>query len=440
MGSFNTSCFVSRQTIAGGDPCRIVAIMQSRSWDDIELTYDGVKTQGAGFCSSTCYPDRFWRPVSNFIEAKYDDYGRFELADSPQTRSALGHFITDTLRQAPVVTQGDNEYHDVPFDLQAFMAKDAPKLFEWLTVKESTLDFHGDAAVFEELVKTWDYIWNVAQEERMFWADLRRRLVPMSFAVMHESAYQALIKIAEAPCSYRGKRDMRTHFDNSLRAMRDYQAEVAAEVAQAPVDEGTARFHQRYAFNRFMDELKRAGAGNCLPMPGEAKLLYSLQDPFLAGELTEDQLFKALLPTLSARYVQGGLEELNLHFEPIVYATQDYSNEIGQAYAKLVSGISRQVTRAREVRYCGEYSKYHMIVAIPEVLFDALSKKAREWDSRLQLLEQQSSISRPGNQLVAFETTLSLELLQEFLQEFEAETKDNADFAMHRDTLQACAD
>jgi len=44
------------------------------------------------------------------------------------------------------------------------------------------------------------------------------------------------------------------------------------------------------------------------------------------------------------RLVESALEALNLHFEPMVYAPQDYSNSIGTDYARFVSKMAEKIT------------------------------------------------------------------------------------------------
>lgn len=437
MGSFNTSCFVSRQTIASGDACMVVPIMQQHSYRPVQLTRDDKTEEQYGPCSSTCYPTRFWKPVGSFFEAKYDDYGRVTLTDSKVNRFRLQDFIRETLRLAPVVAAGENQCHDLPFDLHKFMGENAPDLLTYLTAKTAQeRPERNDDKFFEQGTACWDYIYEVAQEQRMFWRNYSGVLRPMNFAIMHRAAYDGLVAMTNACVGWdKESYEMRSFFDRALEETKKRMAELDAEAeATTDVNEKQRKsMHKFFAFDRFREALRRVGGSESSSYPAEQSVFLGVADAYLDGKLDDDQMYGIIKPWLEIRYACSGLEALNLHFEPIVYATQDYSNEIGASYATFVGQVSAQVTRGRNVRHYGEPLNYQFSVTDPQVLKE-LGKAAREYDGFWELVAVRPDPDREGCSQVDFLCSLELEDLQEMLQTFSVE---NNDTRVLRDTLVA---
>lgn len=352
MGSFNTSCFVSRQTIAPGDSCMLLPIVQQSTFNPVELLYAGKADPQYGPCNSTCYPNRFWRPVGSYLEVEYSDYGRFVVRDTALNRFRLKQFLREMLRSSPAVAAGENKSHDVPFDLAAFMAENAAELHAHLTERESDTAAGYDADVlFQQCLACWDYVYAVGQEQRLFWLSPQGNPRPLNFAVMHRVAFDELVASTSASVDLRNNSlDMRALFG---RALAQVSAQLKEQDATAKSEFVVERnFTQKYfAFETFREEFRAVGSPT-LRIPAETVMRNAFHQ-YLDGKLTEDRLFEILEPWLQERYAYAALEQFNLHFEPIIYTPQDYDNEIGDAYTKFVAKINASVTSALNDRYNG---------------------------------------------------------------------------------------
>lgn len=180
MGSFNTTCFVSRQTIAPGDECYIAPIIQ------------GAPHQ---------HP---WELCGNLLEGVYGDYGQFQLVDTALNRDNLLKFIS-RLKQDGLEVLGTNA-----FSIQG-MLKGAPEMAEALT----------QGVIFNtsypgtELNKSWEELSNIANEYCLFGYDHEERIVPLQFAVAHKVSFEHLAEVAD------------TNFSTTLEASSVWQ-EVSA--------------------------------------------------------------------------------------------------------------------------------------------------------------------------------------------------------------------
>ncbi len=344
MGSFNTSCFASNQTIASGDACLVLPIRQKSTYQAVKLTWEGVKQKLPGLTSSTCYATAFWRPVGHFMTARYDDYGCVELEDTPANRLRMGQFLGYCLRRTAAAAQGENKYHDHAYDLAASMAKETPELLDWLQGRPSTA---AGALLWAQSVQAWDYIWKVASSHRLFGVAVHgdSELRPVQFAVIHRAAYDRLVTLAEGLEHFdNGPMGLRDMFDRNLANARSKLLANYATTLPGKLSASALSCFER----SFLDEeLRYIGCPEGMSYPDEQLYMRSALEPFTAGALSVDGLFEQLKPWFEARYAFSGLEVLNLKLQPLVYNGQDYNNEVGREYAKFVRSTSAAVTRGR---------------------------------------------------------------------------------------------
>lgn len=361
MGSFNTTCFASGQTIAPGDRCYVLPVRQAHDYSPVEMTVDGQSHSMYGITSFSGSPHAFWEPAGDFIEAKYDDCFKFDVIRDPRNAGRLLQFIGTLVEKAPVVAQGENKCHDVPVDLPAFIAANLP-LMQARQVSKHPGDIQYTEAeretFIDELLKAWDYVLDAAYERRLFMMD-QRQPFPVQFAVLHAAAYDRLIAMTEERKGWDGESlARRSHFDRALaKAHVEMDAEMQKELADAQAQGNEAEVRTLHAIHRmtrdsgFRDEFQRIGRCEGLNYPGEFPgLMYRVRH-YLDGKLDVEALYKALRPMLDTRYVMNGLHLLNQRIKPMSYCSQDYDNEIGGRYADFVRATADTVTQGRRDHY-----------------------------------------------------------------------------------------
>lgn len=363
MGSFNTSCFASHQTIAPREKCYVIPIIQRHGFDPVDVTHEEKTTQEWGLTDSTCYPNGFWRVLSGFIEATYNDYGRVLVTNTPRNAYLLFHLFSTLYKSVGVVAQGNNPYHDVPYNLPQFIAEKTPLLHTMLGEKGSNAGTPDRDALFEELVKVWDYTWEVAQEQRLFAASRNGGgLRPVQFAVLHTESYTRLVDIASQGHSWDGTpfeprarveallkkatAEMDEFFAEELKdLMAEHNAgpteELSRELAELEISKRLMTVSQ--FFEGFSRIASFESGFSLLEMGLRPKVKQHFEN-----KLSLDEFFEKILPFLKDRYAMNALESLNLHLTPMVYTTQDYSNDIGTAYTRFVQEVSRAVNLGRD--------------------------------------------------------------------------------------------
>lgn len=372
MGSFNTSCFATRQTIAPGDACRVAAIVQRSSFEPVQMTHGEQSLSMHGITDSTCYPDAFWRPAMMFIPAVYNDYGRFKLVLNPLSRRVLLDFFAQALTDAPAVQQGANQYHDVPCDIRHKLTTSLPLLAALLKVRpvqepETEPVFDPNGTAFDaELEEMWDYVFEAASEERLFWSARHGVIRPMQFAVMHQCAYDALASLSDSRKDWDGHSlEPTARITRVFAQAMDEAKEVEKELREASASEDLTEEQMKSRLEltlswRMTDTLReafRTAGGSSASLFVSRVLRAAVKKTLDTGSL-DDKVLSVLVQCLRDAYLHHGLLEYNLHFEPMVYAGQDYHNEIGESYRDFVVRMSQQVSAGRISHYYGELKAY----------------------------------------------------------------------------------
>jgi hypothetical protein len=357
LGSFNTTCFASQQTIAPGDECLVWPIIQNAGYSPVEVVSNGEAQTLFGVANSVNYPSRFWTPFGCLISAKYEDYGQVCLVDTETNRLRILHWLCTLFAQNVIVNQGENECHDIDFDFRAKALESGPRLrsiFEsyttpglssYVRMPRMLEDGLAGSDAFEEMTALWEYAWERIQEHRLFGYNHHGELRPVQFSIMHRAAYDRLIALTEEGKTWSG---------NSLERRLFLEAAVrkGLEVREVYLAEGTQTgdIMARSAVHCTVRE-ELGGAGThpgIFFYPEIHELDRAMWEQVATGAFDGKGLVDRLHKAVDTRYVLSGLERLNQHLSPMVYAGQDYSNEMGQDYTQFVSQICEAVTAQRE--------------------------------------------------------------------------------------------
>lgn len=364
MGSFNTTCIASGQTIAPGDRCYLLPIRHSHDYNPVEMTVNGKIHKRYGITSFNGAPHAFWHPVGDFIEARYDDCFMFEPLATPANANRLLQLLCEFARNTAVSAPGENACHDIAVGIAAFVSAELPLLQRRLdSEKPSAIQYSAEEmeALVNELHQGFDYVLEAACEHRLFIME-RNEPFPVEFAVLHAAAYDRLIALTESCKGWNGESlDRRSHFDRAIeKANAGMDAEDLAELQKATDvgDEDEVRMLNRiHHMNResaFRDEFQRIGRFEGLRYVGEFPgLMYRIRQ-YLDEKLSIEDFYQAVLPMLETRYVVHGLYLINQKLRPMSYCSQDYQNEIGGRFADFVQRTSTVVTKARK-EYHGDY-------------------------------------------------------------------------------------
>lgn len=342
MGSFNTSCFVSQQTISTDDESIILPIVQQSTYKPVELlvpTHEGVKEVSKyGYCHSTCYATAFWGYAGPMIKGKYDDYGRFELEKTKENAQNIQSFFNSIAVKICDVKQGENEYHEHPL---AFSEIYNPK----------------EKHTFEKLVEVWDKVWDLAGQSRLFVKNYKGEPVCVAFAVMHKSSADYLVETFSS-----GK----TWDDESLEPKSYFNTYINKRISEIlDIFKDKKELDDTISFAAItiaslegfrIGEQEGSHIASHYPRPRDVSkniVDYFKNNPnekTLTKEFT-DELFENFKAQIEHRYLASGLERLSIKLSPMVYASQDYSNEIGNDYLKMIQAVNERVNKIVKDKY-----------------------------------------------------------------------------------------
>lgn len=127
MGSFNVGCAITDGMICEGEEVYLIPI-QKQSYSKVkgELTYKGKIYQNVIFEERPVYFNDVWKVIAKPFKAVYADYGLFEVKDY----EVLEPFYLFLEESAASISVGENEYHDIPFNLEDFKKANKEKKFK----------------------------------------------------------------------------------------------------------------------------------------------------------------------------------------------------------------------------------------------------------------------------------------------------------------------
>lgn len=365
MGSFYGSCFATRQSIATGDRCRVVALVQSTTLSPVEINVGGKSFTEYGPTDHRSDPSVFWTPMTGFLSASYDDFGKVIVDFTGQSRREAMQFFRELLSDDLEVKRGRSSEHEPGFHLRTFMQENTPALLA--AINTATADEVAD----QELAKCWDYIWNVAQRGRLFASQCGQPRA-LQFALMHEAAYQALLDRITAENSYQPM-DIPSYVRRAIDACHQGVKRLEAMLTE---------FSRASVFNaRMVSEVLSVNQLRNTAIEG---LLQELGEAFFSGKLTEAQFIEQVTPAIQDVYVMMGLRRMNLRYAPMDYAGQDAKNALGLEYAAFVDKVSQAAFRGRMVHMYGPYVRY-AFQTYNCTAVETLVREAGQYDSHMVL-------------------------------------------------------
>lgn len=271
------------------------------------------------------------------MEALYDDCGQvMPLATRSNARTLRRVF--KRLAGANVqVVEGDNRYHDLPFDFVEFMGRH-PLLRDFITAPDFPVD---DAMIpFDELNAGLDYVWDRFAEHRVFLPDSKGALRGVEPCLIHGDAWDELVAMGEAGLNWEG---------DPLSKAEVFDRIVGLAKGMRSLGAGEGSGAEALGFGMglgLLDGLREIGAYEGVSY-GDRKELSEIVGALLSSPMKTSEAKALFDPAASMRLVMRSLNSMNIKLAPMAYASQDYENEIGKRYAGFVGKVSWKVSQGQ---------------------------------------------------------------------------------------------
>ncbi len=346
MGSFNTTCFASQQTISTGDECFIFPISQKTTYKPVDLIVPwGKETKEVskyGFSNSSCYSTGFWGYEAPMLKGDYDDYGRFVSERRNENFKMLMCFLNILERKVCDVKQGENSSHDLPLDFKSLYS--------------SKTKYTAD-----QLEEIFNKVWDVASENRLFTVNYSGEPVNVSFAVMHKCVGEYLIDSISSKKDWHGnslepKEYFYHYMNNKWKDMREIFAEKLSNPEKRKETFAFFAINTNNLDGFSIGESEGSGIRNKYPHNNVVvdKIIKHLEenpDLLTFDKKFTDEIWGEFKLQIDHKYINQGLDNLNIKLSPIVYATQDYSNDLGNGYLKMVQFANEKVNNIVKHKY-----------------------------------------------------------------------------------------
>lgn len=349
------ACGVTNQVISAGDLCQVVPIRQQRSHHPVVMRVGAEQRVRSGFANTIVGPNAFWAPMGAFVAGVYnDDSGQVDPVDTPHNRRALLEFILDLEATAPWIQAGTQRpERNIEFNMSQVLKNQAPQLAPFVASRHVA---STDLATvpFAEFAAVWQVIWDVAAEQRLFATDPEGHALPVSFTAIHQAAFSQMVKFTVQQIMGEAGSAPSAAYLAHLVAWAKAQVGRVAPVAA----------HCGDVNPQVLTSLVATKVTEGMRLGLTASATHNLLFPFMLShqalitrhlnqELNADELLAVLQPAWEAVYVLKGMTDLHLKFAPYAYAGQDYANEKGRTYAKLVAATAEAIQAANQAK-CDE--------------------------------------------------------------------------------------
>jgi hypothetical protein len=362
--SYNVSCSLSKQTIAPGHHCFVLPLVQQKAFTPTAISHRG-EPFGHHFGDTTtnCYTGARWSPSHTMIDAVYRDRGQFELVQDHSNLVSTMRYMQEVYKE-----QLSAEYAGGRIDFHSYVATELPDLAEAFQDARSLHHLEVlEADLIGPVNKAWEYL-NHALVNRWMFSLQRGTPAQARLTAFHHAAVHGAIEISETRIDlHDNELARRATFERAIaRAIEECKEDLDSEpqAVQGGIQVLLARLgspaaatmpllleglRSDYAsivmtFQSGMcDELLKLGDGT-----NESKRISlnsrSAIRALFFGEITIDQCYAGMLPDLNALCLAGGMQSMNMKFEPANYAGSDVGNEAGQRYAAFMSYMSGEMS------------------------------------------------------------------------------------------------
>lgn len=373
-----TKCFASNQAINNGDGCRVIPIMQGSSYDTMEVDLDGNSHLLSGIANTNVYADCFWRPYGEWLPAIYDEEPEIILSD--KGRSSLASLFYELLHRSAVTAEGDNPTHRPGFNFVEVMENRAPGLLAVFAAAQKENRYQSAIEISsgeydKELTSVWLVVLHAAHCNRIFVRNNSGQPRPVQFAIVHERAFQALIRRVSEYEDYEPTKYLESKIANARsEAERRHSDDLQREEPSRDMRD----FFFADVLAQSTSSLDQSGS---YPNYMVTKLIRKLAGQLYKGAVSQNELTSKLMPYMLDRYAVAGLDSMCLHFAPMV-SMRDSRNMLGGAYASFVQDVSKNVSRDLLERQFGPFNPLSAHV-VSEQDFNIATSNIAEYDAAI---------------------------------------------------------
>ena len=342
MGSGLVKCFVSNQTIPEGMPVVIFPIMQAAGYHPVSISRGDSKFEMIAPNNTTVYANCLYGMQGIYFTSLADDYAKNNLEGSLENKYSFIALIQFLAKYSYVAEQGENEYHEKAFDMKKLLKKHKIVVGQIVKNKKGQDRFDYFPATHEPLLKSltvpkmnkvYEELLELADANRIYVNEYHETPRVFKFAICLKEVFDYAIREDN-----KGDRNTKTIIEGYLKAYLD------------PNDK----------MNKAYPEMTKGRVAECFSkLDGESatqgyrEVIHDILDT-MPKKLTPKHI-PELLSKLNFAVVissfQRYLNHNNVLIQPITGYHQDYHNDIGKRYAKLVEMSALAVSSFVKEKY-----------------------------------------------------------------------------------------
>lgn len=283
MGSFNSQCFISKQILSGEDKAFIIPFIENpKNTKSIFIKDDNI----LNFHSLFNHSNTAFVAYSYPLECEYYDYGIFNIKNTEQNKNSLKYLFDLLFNDMLEVLEGKNSYHEKAFNIK--------------NVYDNQKEYS-----FEELLTIYKDI----EENRIF--ENQRSFVMKENKILNMNLSAISYYVLEY--SKKSKHNFEKYCKTQL------------------INKETIR-----NFLSFKNYIKNKDVNIFIDENLEKTVLDFLNS---TQKIDYNELYKLVEYRLNLYFILSIMKDMNIDFEPIIYAGQDYDNTTGKLFCRKIKEI-----------------------------------------------------------------------------------------------------
>ena len=315
MGSFLQQCCISNQIIQKG---YIIPIIVEKEYRPTQLkTKDGQETMSFPL-KQAIYAHEPFKPLGFMFSGEYTDYGQYKI-DWNTNLEMFKVFIQYLQKEAFITEQGENEYHEKGFNAE--------------------LDYDLNSITVDNAQDLFDDLQEKINKGRVFirWFD---RGFELKFATIEQIVGD---EIETNGIEYLLKDSFFCNYDGAVERLKATPEQVFNKFKEfLEAREPTFLNEEEEDSEVFEAKLKTYMNSMYEPFKYFLTDTNDVRLTAIHNNLLNDKPFTLETITL-LRKLKGivqGLNIINMGLKPTLYGSQDYSNDTGKMFSKIMSNIT----------------------------------------------------------------------------------------------------
>ena len=335
MGSYLLNCTISQQVIPESTDIVLMPIRQQKDYESCKLSKNNLQTEEVANLNSFTGHNFLWELLGIKLSGKSTESYKIVLSENKENKIGLIIFYEELFNSSFNTEAGSNEYHDFEFNFKELVKKESINLFKlyngnrYLSLDEKTIK----SIKWKDLITVWEKLETLIHENRVFISDYKQRPCLIKFSACLQYVYEDVIKSCPKGYNLNKINSKIIKFDEELKNYKKYFKKSDPK-------------NKNFLRDLFKNDNSETQS-NYYNYISACCEKYNKD----ISKKSAESIKKELSFLFDFYQFQHGLNYLNLKVLPMYGGSQDYHNESGSLYLKIIQNAYNTINKIITKKY-----------------------------------------------------------------------------------------